>query len=175
MKKVKKEEEKIQKGDEIKVVGGKYEGCYGWLNEAKGATEGSIHVLLADDAGGFVHKRLSRMNIRIKSHQAKPQNLIQVAMEQVPGLQKKMHGLILSIAKISQFHAHKEDVMAALQDHINIELSAAMDAQQKKSTGWILLSNFELVHKRKIEGNKSVQDNKSVRHKKGEQVEYVVH
>ena len=96
-------------------------------------------------------------------------------MEQVPGLQKKMHGLILSIAKISQFHAHKADVMAALQDHINIELSAAMDAQQKKSTGWILLSNFELVHKRKIEGNKSVQDNKSVRHKKGEQVEYMVH
>ena len=179
MKKAKKgKEHKVVKGEEIVIVGGSYEGCYGWLNKAHGNTENRCHVLLVtDDAGNYVPKLLSPENIKIRNHRATPKTLVELAFLQIPGLQKKTHEVISKLAKIAQIHDEKDLVISQLNDYIRTELTVAMKTQEKKRSGWVILANANSLFssKRKSEVGREDKNKKGgVHHKRGEQVQYTV-
>lgn len=94
---------RLNKGEAIRVVGGKYAGRKGWKHKEKGETDSQIYLILQEvkNDDGVIQPekvvRIDKMNYMPFTSAVAP---IQVVLEQKPKLQKKVTDLIKELVKL---------------------------------------------------------------------------
>ena len=87
-----------EKGDKIRIIGGKYIGKTGWINKAKKATSVSTHVIILLDDEVEKATCIWSKNVAKASNQ-KPKTYIEAALQQQPAMEKLMKHLCHHLAR----------------------------------------------------------------------------
>ena len=97
--------EEARKGPRIKIVGGSYVGCRGWMDLLKGSTQQKHHVILEEKepliVGGEKSKCLSKLSIR-ELHQDEEtgaKTLEEAVIYQKQDIDDLMERLVMELAK----------------------------------------------------------------------------
>jgi len=130
-------------GNQIVVIGGKYEKCYGFLDLSKGKNGKTVfyaHCLLVDENDEYHSVRLSKLNVKERNHDFVPSTVFQASLLQVPKLEKKFVALARDVALVYNMHADaKQAVVEATQYFQNLLVSQFEDVAGSGSKKWTVI------------------------------------
>lgn len=112
-----------EKGDEIIVIGGVYEGKQGWLNRKKGATEHFTYVILQLEKGD-AYTRIKTNNYMLKNHKA--ENKAEQLLAEFP----KIHLEMLRLTQLMVECHVKEDHLDWFVDYFHTMLAEKIVLQK---------------------------------------------
>jgi hypothetical protein len=138
--------ENTERGAEIKVVGGKYIGCFGYVNISKGSkgyTLRCIHCLLVDENNIMVQVRLWKKSVKFEAHDHVPGSLFELALCQCPKVEAKFNALFYELAKIHQMHS-QEECVTEMGKYFANGVRQAMAETVNDPNGWTYLDESVL-------------------------------
>jgi hypothetical protein len=92
-----------EKGKQIVVTGGLYQGKKGWIDESrgeKGYTKKQVYIIFVDDDNDEVTKRVSQKSIEVSDWSCAPETFMQAALDQHIKIQSKTKELCQLIASL---------------------------------------------------------------------------
>ena len=122
------QENDIRHGEKICFTGGKYMGCTGWLDKAKGKTERSVYVIVLLKNSKTKHTRVLRESILPES---KPTNYPEAVMRENPDIDRLMKRLTAALAQIEM----DSDDTIAMAAHFHDRVLSAQRSKQEALGG----------------------------------------
>jgi len=138
---------KADPGDQIVVIGGKYEKCYGYINRAKGRNGMTVfymHCLLVDANDQLHPVRLSKFNVKRQAHNFVPSTVFEAGLIQVPKLEKKFRDLARTVASVYNFQQQKAAVVDEASQYLHQVLGEAFD-DMAHNTKWFFVDETKVV------------------------------
>lgn len=136
VRKLKSTKKQQKHGPEIKVIGGSYADCIGYLETTANKKKKYANVLLFDDDDNLVQKRVSWENVKEQGHNHEAHSLFECALMTVPKLEKKFRSLFMELAKIADLHNDQDETVEHVLEFVKEGLGTAMELHSDGQLGW---------------------------------------
>jgi transcription antitermination factor NusG len=116
----------IEKGDEIRLVKGKYEGQQAWMNKAKKPTKCYYFVIVVDDDGTERATRVLKGSARIIAQEPTPTSYEEAVIQQHPDIERAIDKLCELLVECG-INKHSDKLARILETKIE-EAKATQDS-----------------------------------------------
>ena len=113
----------IEKGEEIRLVKGDYEGKKAWMNKAKKPTK-CMFFIIVDDVGGELATRVMKTSVRLLTNVRTPSSYEEALIQQHPDIEQVLVKLATLLVKCGMDENSKN-----LQDILQNKIEGALSIQ----------------------------------------------